>query len=109
MRGYPTCYGHRPDLAAERRRNASKGGKRGGRGRPASELAGVRGQLQEMADKVLSGELDRAAAAVAGQLLNVKLRALELERRWRELTELEERIAALEQGERDIGGRQYGA
>jgi hypothetical protein len=39
---------------------------------------------------------------VAGQLLNIKLRALETERKWRETHELEERIAALEEskGER---------
>jgi hypothetical protein len=99
MGGYPTCYGHRSDLADERRRNASKGGKAGGRGRPASELAGVKAQLQEMADKVLSGALDRGDAAVAGQLLNIKLRALETERKWKETSELEGRIAALEEPE----------
>ena len=33
MKGYETCYGHRPDLAEERKRNASRGGKRGGRER----------------------------------------------------------------------------
>jgi hypothetical protein len=30
MKGYDTCYGHRPDLADERRRNASKGVERAG-------------------------------------------------------------------------------
>jgi hypothetical protein len=103
MGGYPTCYGHRSDLADERRRNTSKGGKAGGQGRPASELAGVKAQLQEMADKVLSGTLDRGDAAVAGQLLNIKLRALETERKWKETSELEERIAALEEPEGENG------
>ena len=45
---------------------------------------------------VLSGEVERADAAVVGQLLNIKLRALETERRWKELGELEERMAVLE-------------
>jgi hypothetical protein len=61
-----------------------------------------------MADRVLAGSLDRADAAVAGQLLNIKLRALETERKWKETAEPEERIVALEQ-RRDEKGRRYGA
>ena len=53
-------------------------------------------QLQELTDRVLAGELERASAAVCGQLLNVKLRALEQERRWREIKELEARLEAVE-------------
>ena len=49
-----------------------------------------------MADAVLKGEQDRAAAAVAGQLLNIKLRAIEIERKIREAEELEARLEALE-------------
>jgi len=45
---------------------------------------------------VLVGNVERADASVAGQLLNIKLRALETERRWKELGELEERMVALE-------------
>jgi hypothetical protein len=45
---------------------------------------------------VLVGEVERADASVAGQLLNIKLRALETERRWKELSELEERMVTLE-------------
>ena len=33
------CYVHHPDHAEDRRRHGAKGGKRGGRGRPTSELA----------------------------------------------------------------------
>ena len=46
---------------------------------------------------MLSGEVDRADAAVCGQLLNVKLRALEQERKWKEVDELEERLEVLEE------------
>jgi hypothetical protein len=56
----------------------------------------VKAQLQELTDRVLSGDMHRADAAVCGQLLNVKLRALEQERRWREIEELEGRLEALE-------------
>jgi hypothetical protein len=96
MRNSQWCLGHDPNQADARRRRATKGGKRGGRGRPALELAEVKGLLQELTDMVLSGEVERADAAVAGQLLNIKLRALETERRWKELGELEERMTLLE-------------
>jgi hypothetical protein len=53
----------------------------------------------------LSGDLGRADTAVVSQVLNVKLRALELERKWRELGELEDRMEALE---RVLKGRNAG-
>lgn len=112
MRDSDYCINHHPDRAEVRRRRASKGGKRGGRGRPQAELVGVKGQLQDLADGVLSGEVDRSAAAVCGQLLNVKLRAIETERRIKETEELEERIAALEASlasTEQKGGRRWGA
>ena len=90
--GEQWCANHDPTRSEERRRNASKAGK----SKPSSELRGVKAQLQELTDRVLSGELDRADAAVCGQLLNVKLRALEQERRWKEIEELESRLEALE-------------
>ena len=37
--------------------------------------------MQDLANKVLAGDLNRADAAVCGQLLNVKLRALEVGRK----------------------------
>ncbi len=107
MKGYPTCYGHRPDLAEERRRNASKGGKRGGRGRPQTELADIKERLSELAEQVLSGELETARAAVANQLINTRLRAIELERKIKEAEELEERIRRLEDG--TAGGARWRA
>jgi hypothetical protein len=97
------CWAHDPKNAEKRRRGAS----RGGRSRGRRELVAVKEQLQEMADEVLSGELDRANAAVAGQLLNIKLRAIEVERKIRETEELEARIEALEQAKE--GGQRWGA
>ncbi len=70
MRNSEWCIGHDPDQAEARRRRASKGGKRGGRGRPTSELARLRDRFEELADAVLSGKIERADGAVAGQLLN---------------------------------------
>ena len=45
---------------------------------------------------MLSGEPERVEAAVVSQVLNVKLRALELERKWKGLREIEDRLEALE-------------
>jgi len=99
------CWWHDPANAEARRRAASRGGK----AKPSRELTAVKSQLQEMADNVLSGETERAAAAVAGQLLNIKLRAIELERKLKETEELEERIAALERMEQNTRrGRHWG-
>ncbi len=90
------CYAHSPDHAAERRRAARKGGKRGGRGRPVVMASEVAEQVQDLSDKVLTGELSRADAAVCGQLLNIKLRALEVGRKLREAEDLEQRLDELE-------------
>ena len=90
--GLPVLLVHGAGGGWERRRNAAKAG----RSKPSSEIRGVKTQLQELTDRVLSGVVERADAAVCGQLLNVKLRALEQERRWREIEELEERLEAVE-------------
>jgi hypothetical protein len=49
-----------------------------------------------MADRVADGTLDRGDAVAIGQLLNARLRALELLRKWRETDELEARLEQLE-------------
>ena len=94
MRGYPTCYGHRPDLAQERRRNAS----RGGRGRPGAgyEISWIRRMLKEAVADVSTGKMDRSRAAVAIQGLNALRGLLETEYRIKEAQEFQGRIAALE-------------
>jgi hypothetical protein len=38
MKGSQWCFNHHPDYSQERQRNASKGGRRGGRGRPGPQL-----------------------------------------------------------------------
>lgn len=108
MKGYDTCYGHREDLAAERKRNASKGGRSGGRGRGSGEIASIKAQLAEMVETVLTGAVSTAPYAVANQILNTQLRAVELERKVKETDELEARIEALE-ANREEGGKAWGA
>jgi hypothetical protein len=96
IEGSEWCYNHSPAHAAERRRHGARGGKRAGRGRPLVAASDVADQVQDLADKVLAGELDRADATTCGQLLNVKLRALEVGRKLREAEDLERRMEELE-------------
>jgi len=104
------CIGHDPDQAEARRRRASKGGRRGGRGRPQAELAGIKRRLADLADAVLEGRQDRADAAVAGQLYNTYLRAVSVELRAREQLEITERLESLEEAlNRNQGGSRWRA
>ena len=70
MKGSQWCFNHHPDYSQKRHRNASKGGKRGGRGRPSFELSRLQERFEELAEQVLSGEVERGVGAVAAQLLN---------------------------------------
>ncbi len=99
------CHHHDPARAEERKRAASRAGK----SKPSRELGRIKHQLQELADGVLSGKVDRSDGAVVSQILNVLLRALEQERRWREVFDLEERIERLEGAEDSNGQRLWGA
>ena len=96
-RGSQFCIGHDPDQADARRRRASKGGKRGGRGRPRTELASIKTRLSDLAEAVLAGEVDRRSAAVAGQLLNTVIRAVGVELKVEEAQDLVERLEELEE------------
>jgi hypothetical protein len=100
MKSSQWCFNHDPDRSEERRQNASKGGKRGGRGRPAGsgtvELQSIKDLLKSLTDDVLSGAAERATAIAANQLLNTSLRAIDFERKWKEMEELEGRLEELE-------------
>ena len=96
MHGSEWCIGHHPDKAQARRLRASKGGKRGGRGRPQAELSDVKRRIFALVDDVLEGRKDRGDAAVAGQLLNTYIRAVAVELKVREQLEVVERLEVLE-------------
>ncbi len=81
MRGYSTCYSHRPDLASERRRNASKGGRSGGRGRPRTETDALKTEIRSVISGVLAGSIPQGQGAVSLQGYNALLRVHEFERR----------------------------
>ncbi len=103
------CFSHSPDHAEARKRRASKGGKRGGRGRPQVELAEIKARLSALADDVLEGRADRGNAAVAAQVLNVYLRAVSVELKVVEQRELIERLEALERATAQKEGKRWGA
>jgi hypothetical protein len=107
--GSAYCYVHHPDYEQERRRHGSKGGKRGGRGRPQAELANIKARLSDLADDVLEGRQDKGVAAVASQVLNVYLRAVTVELKAREQLELIERLEALEESLQQRKGERRGA
>jgi hypothetical protein len=105
------CFNHHPDYEEARRRRARRGGKRGGRGRANNELTAIKDLLEVLTDRVLKAEgaepLETGPAAVANQLINTRLRAIELERKVKEAEELEERIRRLE--ESTTGGAKWRA
>src|SRR5215218_4067506 len=108
--GSDYCFNHHPDYEEARQRRASRGGKRGGRGRPVSELARLQKRFEDLADKVLSGEVERAKAAVACQLLSGARACVRDGLAAREQEELVERLEALESAlEQRKGGSRWGA
>jgi hypothetical protein len=110
MRNSEWCINHHPDQAELRRRRASKGGKRGGRGRPIAELGALRDENAEVRRRLLEGELLPNVAAVAVQSINTDIRAVGAAMKAREQEEILERIAALEQSaETAKGGSRWGA
>jgi hypothetical protein len=103
------CWSHDPENAEERRRRA----RRGGKARGAGELSEIKRLLEDLTSRVLRAEgrepLETGPAAVANQLINTRLRAIEQERKNRETEDLEARIEALERAQEKGGPRWRGA
>ena len=93
--GSDYCPAHDPARAEERSRMASRAAK----SRLSStmmDIPTIKSKLKDLYDAVLEGRVDRSAAAVANQIANTQLRAVEVERRVREQDELESRLDELE-------------
>ena len=86
------CFAHDPANAERRSRSASKAA----RSKPNRELAALKSQLRTVADGVLSGAVEPKRGAVAVQALSALTRAIEQERKVKELEEIEERLVELE-------------
>ena len=109
IRSSEFCVSHHPDYEDTRRRRNSKGGKRGGRGRPSVELSRLQARFEELAEKVLEGEIERGVGAVAGQLLNGARACVRDGLAAREQEELISRLEILEEALEKKGERRYGA
>src|SRR5215210_3562508 len=107
--GTGLCVAHHPEFADARRRNASKGGRRGGRGRPVAELAALRVENADIRKRLLEGKLRPGVAAVAVQSINTDIRAVSAALRAREQEELVERLEALETALEQKRGNRWGA
>jgi hypothetical protein len=98
------CYAHDPAFAEDRKRDASKAARSPAKGRSNSEIKEIKGRLKDLYAAVLEGRAERAAAAVANQIANTQLRAIELERKIKQTDELEGQLdevkALLENAER---------
>jgi len=96
IEGSEWCWNHDPAHEGERRRHGSKGGRRGGRGRPVAELGALRDENSEIRRRLLGGELLPGVAAVAIQSLNTDIRAVATTLKAKEQEELEGRLEELE-------------
>jgi hypothetical protein len=90
------CWWHDPANAETRKQAASRGGKRGGRGRPIAELASLRDENADIRRRLLEGELLPNVAAVAVQSINTDIRAVGATLKAREQEEITERLEELE-------------
>ena len=90
------CWWHDPANAETRKQVASRGGKRGGRGRPIAELASLRDENADIRRRLLEGELLPNVAAVAVQSINTDIRAVGATLKAREQEEITERLEELE-------------
>jgi hypothetical protein len=110
IRSTEFCVNHHPEYEDARRRRNSKGGNRGGRGRPSVELKRLQRRFEELADKVLTGDIERGVGAVAGQLLTGARACVRDALSAREQEELIERLERLEEAlEHKNGGQRWGA
>lgn len=110
MPGAEWCWSHDPANADKRKRNASKGGRAGGRGRPGVEVASIKKQLGELVEQVLDDSLSIPKAYAVNALLCTQLRAIEVERKVIETENQEARLQELERlaAEQNGGKKKWG-
>ena len=87
------CYSHDPNRALDRQRASSKAGRSKG---PMSEIAEIKRRLKELVEEILEGKVDKSKGSVAIQGYGALRGYFDLERKIRELEEIEARLDALE-------------
>jgi hypothetical protein len=102
--GIEWCYNHDPARADERKRHAA----RAGRSRPNREIANIKTVLDDLYTMVSTEDISPKVGVVLNQILNTRIRALDVERRLRELGEVEDRLQQVEKIIRDRQGASPG-
>ncbi|MDP9457813.1 MAG: hypothetical protein M3Q49_01775 [Actinomycetota bacterium] len=97
--GRDVCWSHDPEHVAQRAKNA-RAGSYAAHSPGTTEIQELKDELKALVREVKAGDVAPGIATVITQLSNVILRAIEQDRKVRELDDLEERLAALE-GRRD--------
>jgi hypothetical protein len=93
------CWAYSPENAAKRRSIARRGGRARGLKVPSrvmADLEAVAEQLQNVAGRVLDGDLDPDRAKAATNALLAKQGALRLMREWYVVDVIGERVSVLE-------------
>ncbi len=91
--GNDYCPAHDPARQEARRRSASKAGK----SKPGRELTEAKRDILDVIKGVREESIERPVGAVVFQGYNTFLKALDVERRWRETDELVVRLEELEE------------
>ena len=100
MRGSGWCWNHDPAKAEERKRNATRGGRAGGRGRSSlDETAQAKRHVKGIMARLIRGDaqMSREVAMACFTGFNVLARYIELERKIVEQEDLAERLDNMEE------------
>jgi hypothetical protein len=100
VRGSTLCAAHHPDYRERRRAGATRGGK----ARGSVELATIRAELATLYADTIARRIDKGHAAVGAQIQNVRLRAIEVQRK---VSEADEYLRRIEDLERRLGERGF--
>ncbi len=90
-RGSDYCPAHDPARKDARHRNASKAA----RSKPGREMKDLKAQLEDLANDVLADTIEPKLGAVVNQILNTRVRLIEVQRKLRETDELAREVEEL--------------
>ena len=98
--GKEVCWHHDAENAARRARNARAGG-RAVHSPHSLEIEELKDELKDLIREVKDGKVAPGVAAVITQLANTIIRAMDQDRKVRELDDIEQRLAEIERRAED--------